>query len=58
VANDLLVLASRLQMAGQMFRAQEAYLAGAPAAEDGLVHQLGLGLGFSSTFLASREEKE
>lgn len=58
VASELLVLASRLQMAGQMFRAQEAYLAGAPAAEDGLVHQLGLGLGFSSTFLASHEEKE
>jgi alpha-amylase/alpha-mannosidase (GH57 family) len=54
-ADDLLALARRLDVAGQLFRAQEAYLAHAPAAEDGLVYELGLGLGFSSQFLGSRE---
>ena len=50
-AEDLVALAQRLELADQLFRAQEAYLECALAADEKLVHRIGLNLGFAPQFL-------
>jgi alpha-amylase/alpha-mannosidase (GH57 family) len=53
-AEDLLALAQRLEVAGQLFRAQETFLERVPAAEGELMQRIGQALGFASELLASR----